>query len=133
MRERPQNRRRYESENVTPWHLDKTFAIGVLITLLAQMASGIWAASKIDDQVQGNTRDITAMQLDMKESEKSRSEMSAHFASIDVTLTDMKNMMFQSSQRAMQLVMPPPQQIPQTPQVIMQQAPAPPESKERLQ
>jgi len=50
--------------------------------------------------------EMSARQEEIKETDKARTEMSAHFASIDVTLQDMKSMMFQSSQRAMQLVMP---------------------------
>ena len=52
--------------------------------------------------------------------------MSAHFASIDVTLQDMKSMMFQSSQRAMQLVMPSSGSVgnSQQPIILQQAAPA---------
>lgn len=52
--------------------------------------------------------------------------MSAHFASIDVTLQDMKSMMFQSSQRAMQLVMPSTGSLgnSQQPIILQQAAPA---------
>lgn len=129
---------RYEGDYPRPsWHLDKTFSLAMIGTLIAVTASGITAAVKLSDRVDDTVKDIVSVQAEikdemrarqdeLKETDKARSEMSAHFASIDVTLQDMKSMMFQSSQRAMQLVMPsngssnnPPQQP-----IILQQAPS---------
>jgi hypothetical protein len=128
---------RYEDNyQRTPWHLDKTFSLAMLGTLIALTASGITAAVKLSDRVDDTVKDITAVQAEIKEettarqaeiqeTDKARTEMSAHFASIDVTLQDMKSMMFQSSQRAMQLVMPSTGSSGNGQQpIILQQAPA---------
>ena len=112
--------------------------------MLVLAASGITAAVKLSDRVDDTVKDIaavqtelrdeiTARQAEIKESDKSRSEMSAHFASIDVTLQDMKSMMFQSSQRAMQLVMPSSGSVGNSQQpIILQQAPAASDGNKQL-
>lgn len=127
----------------TPWHLDKTFSITMIGTLIALTASGITAAVKLSDRVDDTVKDITAVQSEIKEemtarqeeikeTDKARTEMSAHFASIDVTLQDMKSMMFQSSQRAMQLVMPSAGSVGNGQQpIILQQAPAAGDKEQR--
>jgi hypothetical protein len=128
---------RYREQRPTSWHLDKTFSIAMLGTLIVLSASGITAAVKLSDRVDDTVKDIasvqteikeeiSARQAEIKETDKARTDMSAHFASIDVTLQDMKSMMFQSSQRAMQLVMPSTGSLgnSQQPIILQQAAPA---------
>lgn len=145
--ERPPRQPRYEDDTRTSWRVDKTFSVGMLGmlgTMLAISASGITAAVKLSDRVDGTVKDIaavqaeikeevTARQEELKETDKARTEMSAHFASIDVTLQDMKSMMFQSSQRAMQLVMPSTGSVgnSQQPIILQQAAPSSIDSKSR--
>ena len=86
--------RRYEEpprylERPTPWHLDKTVQLGMSGTMLVLAASGITAAVKLSDRVDDTVKGIaaetgrgsekTARQAEIKETDKTRSDMSALF------------------------------------------------------
>jgi hypothetical protein len=105
------------------WHLEKGVSISIIVVLLLQAASGVWFASKMTQQVEQNTNDISAMKADEKDREKTRAEMIANLSSINQELRDIREIMFQSPGRANQIIMPSSQGGNQPP-VIIQQAPA---------
>ena len=117
---------RRESDIDNRWHLDKSLPLSIIGALLIQAVSGVWFASKLTQEVSVHGDAITAIQLDIKDNEKIRSDIESRLASMDQGIRDIRDMMFQQPARPSQIIMgtPAQSQQPSTQIIVPQQMPS---------
>ena len=115
------------------WHLEKGVSISIIVVLLAQAASGVWFASKMTQQVEQNTNDISIIKADEKEREKQRAEVIANLSAMNQNLKDIREIIWQGANRSSTQLIMPPNTSGNAPQVILNQAAPAPEKVPGIQ
>src|SRR5580700_400745 len=86
--------------------IGKSVSVGLVVAMMAQLASAIWFAATTVSTVSAQGVAISHLQAEAQENEKARTEIETKLSSMDQNLHDIREMMFQQPQRPAQLVMP---------------------------